>query len=221
VGYAHFRVWLAVYDRLVGPALAMSLDDGIPSGRAMLASLKTTVQEAWHVALLIPDIDARFRKGLKGGSWPFSVIHETCEGYGWHDPWLKECPSPAEISEMEVVMEWMVWLRQRQNGDVDLKRIIGWAIGVPMYILASRERRSVRTIQNRIDRSLAEILNKFLDIQMNIVPIDEMELKPGRIRWFSSPTGAQESGETTEAGKVYVSGIGFMFRGKKYRSSYD
>lgn len=199
----------------------MSLDDGIPSGRDMLASLKVTIQEAWHIALLLPDLDARFRKGLNGGSWPFAVVHEACDAYGWHETWLKRSPSPAEISEMEVVMEWMVWLRQRKNGDVDLKRIIGWAIGVPMYILASRERRSVRTIQNRIDRSMAAILNEFLDVRLNIVPIDEMEIKPGRIRWFSSPTGMQESGETTEAGKVYVSGIGLMFRGKKYRSSYD
>ncbi len=122
---------------------------------------------------------------------------------------------------MIVVMEWMVWLRQRPNGDVDLKRIIAWALGVPRYIMAARERRSDETIRTRINRSLADILAEFCDVEVDVEVVDEPELSAGRIRGFTEATGELASGELPEAGKVYIAGLGFMHRGKKYRSSLD
>jgi hypothetical protein len=185
-----------------------------------LAALKITVQAAWRTAAVLPDVDARFRKGL-AGAWPFLVVREAKESYGYNPPWLKETASPKDIESMNVVMEWMVWLRQRQNGDVDLKRIIAWAIGVPWYIMAARERRSDETIRNRINRSLADILKEFEAVELNIEVVDEPELSPGRMRGFGEPHGELESGELPDAGKVYIAGLGFMFRGRKYRSSLD
>jgi hypothetical protein len=185
-----------------------------------LTALKITVQAAWRTAAVLPDVDARFRKGL-AGAWPFLVVREAQESYGYNPPWLKETASPKDIESMTVVMEWMVWLRQRRNGDVDLKRIIAWAIGVPWYIMAARERRSDETIRNRINRSLADILKEFEAIDLNIGIIDEPELSPGRMRGFGEPRGILEGGELPDAGKVYIAGLGFMFRGKKYRSTRD
>ena len=190
------------------------------NAKAQLSALKDEVKKAWHTAALLPDIAKRFR-GHLCGAWLFPIVREWGD---YKETWLKEVPTPEDISIMEVVMEWMVWLRLQPNGDVALKRIIGWAVGVPWHVLAARERRSERTIQNRIDRSLAAILKEFMATSVDIESIDEPELSPGRMRGFMAPLEDGESHEPPAEvmqGKVFIAGIGFMFRGKKYRSSYD
>jgi hypothetical protein len=53
----------------------------------------------------------------------------------------------------EAVMLWIDRLRASQ-GDDAAKRVLAWAIGTSLTIIAYHERIGERTIQNRIDQSL-------------------------------------------------------------------
>jgi hypothetical protein len=133
-------------------------------GRRMLNSLKQAVRDAWLVFARLPDVDARFRMGLRSG-WTLPVVNAASDAYGYASASARdEYPSPRDISRMEIVMEWLAWLR-REEGDLALRRVIGWARGTPLYVLAHGERRCTRTIENRIDRSMAAILREFLAVK--------------------------------------------------------
>jgi hypothetical protein len=183
-------------------------------GRRCFAEVKAKVRNAWIVFARLPDSDARFRQGLRGG-WIFPVVRDPGESYGWQPPWLKAVSTPKEISEMETVMEWMAWLR-RFEGDVALRRVMGWAAGMPMLVLASREQCSARTIANRINRSLAKIMLEFLSVVAVIDPMgdDKPKKRRQRITSFTQPPARSSgSGPSTadapdflEPGKVYVGG---------------
>ena len=120
-------------------------------------------------------------------------------------------------------MEWLAWLR-REEGDLALKRVIGWARGTPMYVLAHRERRCTRTIMNRIDRSMAAILREFLAVRIDIPVVDEAPAVLPRITGFTSFTERPRAADVpseVEPGRVYIAGIGFMYRGVRYESALD
>jgi hypothetical protein len=89
-----------------------------------------------------------------------------------------------DVSRMEIVMEWLAWLR-REEGDLALRRVIGWARGTPLYVLAHGERRCTRTIENRIDHSMAAILREFLAVKIAIPVVDEMPAVLPRITSFT------------------------------------
>jgi hypothetical protein len=59
--------------------------------------------------------------------------------------------------EVAIVFEWLDRIR-RVDGDLAVRRIIGWAAHTPMRVLGKRELCSGRTVANRIDRSLAKLL---------------------------------------------------------------
>jgi hypothetical protein len=96
-----------------------------------------------------------------------------------------------DISHMEIVMEWLAWLR-REEGDLALRRVIGWARGTPLYVLAHRERRCTRTIENRIDRSMAAILSEFLAVRIAIPVVDEAPAVLPRITSFTDRPSAAD-----------------------------
>ena len=189
--------------------------------RQMLAALKQEVRDAWLVFARLPDVDARFRMGLRSG-WTLPVVSAASDAYGYSDASARaEYPSPRDISRMEIVMGWLAWLR-REEGDLALKRIIGWARGTPLYVLAHRERRCTRTIENQIDRSMAAILREFLAVSIDIPVVDEAPAVLPRITGFTAarPSAADVPSEV-EPGKVYIAGIGFMYRGAQYKSALD
>jgi hypothetical protein len=55
--------------------------------------------------------------------------------------------------QAEAVMLWIAWLK-RTEGDQAAKRLLAWAIGTSLTIIAYHERIGERTVQNRIYRSL-------------------------------------------------------------------
>ena len=190
-------------------------------GRRMLDSLKQAVRDAWLIFARLPDVDARFRMGLRSG-WTLPVVNAASDAYGYSDARARAgYPSPLDISRMEIVMEWLAWLR-REEGDLALKRVIGWARGTPLYVLAHRERRCPRTIENRIDRSMAAILREFLAVRIDIPVVDEAPAVLPRITGFTAdrPSAVDVPSEV-EPGKVYIAGIGFMYRGVRYKSALD
>jgi hypothetical protein len=62
--------------------------------------------------------------------------------------------------QAEAVMQWVDWLRASQ-GDDAAKRVLSWAIGTSLTIIAYHERIGERTIQNRIDQSLDSMRREF------------------------------------------------------------
>jgi hypothetical protein len=193
-----------------------------------LEQLKITVKNAWITLSMLPDPDARFRRAF-GRSWTLPIVHDPNLAYGSIPASWLGTPSAHEITLMEATFEWLVWLRCQEppdGGEYSIKRISAWALGQPVWKIAQRERCSERTIHNRIDRSIAKISAKFKNVEVEIEQIEESEPRPDRIRGFNPPLEPDQSGTTAEPGKVFISGgesgVGFfMFRGEKYKSSYD
>jgi hypothetical protein len=187
-----------------------------------LEQLKSTIKQAWITLSMLPDPDARFRQAL-GSSWTLPTFRSIKDGDYPCENYTKLIPSPHEISTMEAVFEWLAWLKligPPYGGEYAIKRIAAWALGSPIWRLAQRERCSERTIHNRIDMSIAKISGKFKDMEVEIKPIDETEPRPARIRGFTEKPEIGGAG-SLEPGRVYVEGVGFMFRGEAYRSAYD
>ena len=194
-----------------------------PDERERLTKLKDTFARGVLVHTQMPDDEARFRLGLHAG-WALPVVREPGE-YGRHPPWLKAVASPEEVTEMETVMVWLAWLRRRPDEGVPaVRRIIGWATGIPMSVLGWRERVSARTIDNRIDRSVGKVLREFFAVP---VAVETVEEAPERRRDPNSAEipakGAPEraasfasSPDSLLPGKVFIAGIGMMQHGKPY-----
>jgi hypothetical protein len=196
--------------------------------KRLLAELKIKVRNAWLVLERLPDLDARFRRGLSGGGWCLTVVR------GWQaiessdDTFATDkirtrppTPSPHEITEAEGIMSWMVWLRQKE-GRAAVNRIIAWARGAPWCNMSAREGCSDRTVKNRLDRSMAAVMLEFRDEKLDIPVVDEPALS-GDWR-FKLPLGKRQhecggSGGEVMPGKCFIGGQGFRFHGKAYDSA--
>jgi hypothetical protein len=73
-----------------------------------LEKLKLTIREAWLTLAMLPDPDARFRRAL-GGGWVLKIVQDQRDAYGSTPASWRGTPSPAEISMMEVVFDWLSW----------------------------------------------------------------------------------------------------------------
>lgn len=203
-----------------------------------LEQLKLTIRDAWRTLAMLPDPDARFRRAF-GGGWVLPVVQDARDAYGACDANVRFTPSPKEISTMEDVFGWLMWLRQQGPrkkydyevvGEYAIKRIAVWGGGASIWKIAQREHCSERTIHRRLDRSITMIGVQFRDQIAKIIPmfnvdevrlgaINEPELRRGRIRGYGEKATADLPGNL-EPGRVYVEGQ-MMFRGEKYRSALD
>ena len=116
---------------------------------------------------------------------------------------------------MEIVMYWMAWLR-RSEGELALKRIIGWSMGVPSWQMARREGCSEHTIANRIDRSLNAVLKAFGDIDAVPPLVEEAPQPVERLRSHREERPTAPQAGTLQPGKLWIDGIGWMFEGKRW-----
>jgi len=179
----------------------------------MLASLREVVRRAWQTLAVLRDPDLHF---FRRGGWLFSVVHDADQAYGYSSAQTRAFqPTNEDVSRMEIVMRWMAWLR-RTEGELALKRIIGWSMGVPLWRMARRESCSERTITNRIDRSLNAVLKAFGDMDAAPAVIEEPQHHGPRLRGHVAerPTGMQAG--MLEPGKVWIDGIGWMFKGRPW-----
>src|SRR3990167_2078135 len=180
---------------------------------AWITTLGDVVKRAIHTLWALKDPDARYLSA--GSAWLFPVTsddQEVWQMYGsrkW--PFI---PLPEDVSRMERVAVWLAWLR-REHTDQALRRLIGWSLAVPTWVLAKREGCTERTILNRIDRSLAAILDHFGGIAIEIEAIDELG-KPGRYFVKDRPE-AIKTGVIETSPLTYVHGKGQMQNGKLKR----
>jgi hypothetical protein len=188
-----------------------------------LEQLKLTIRNAWLTLRMLPDPDARFRRAF-GSAWTLPVVQEARDAYGATPASWLGTPTAHEISEMETVFDWLLWLLKVEGdvtGKISIRRIAAWSMGQPVWKMAQRERCSEKTIHNRIDRSIAKISGQFKSLPVKMEVVDEAEQAPERIRGFAPVPERPVAGTLAEPGKVYIGGEGFRIHGEKYRSSYD
>lgn len=178
--------------------------------KVLIASLREAICRAIHTLWALRDPDHRYL--AKGSAWLFDIKSEWIN-YGQRK-WPYE-PLPKDISRMEIAAVWLAWLRRTQGED-SLRRIIGYALGVPTWKLAWREKCTERTILYRMERSYAAILAEYGDIRVELDPVDEKAR--GRGRWFivEKPAGASVG---THSGHplAYVHGVGQVQNGRVVR----
>lgn len=196
--------------------------DDVQESKKLLSALRSMVSRAWQTMAQARDPDGRFL-GM-AGSWPFAVVHDFNEAYGYSSAKVRRfTPTAKDVSDAELVMTWMAWLR-REEGDDAIRRIMAWSLGVPTWMLGQRERCSERTILNRIDRSLARVLAQFMAADPEIETVEELDsAKPTIVgtapepRALELPPGMSVVAISgIEPGKVFITGLGYMFRGKPW-----
>jgi hypothetical protein len=130
------------------------------SAHHMLAPLKDAIRHGVLVMLATGDVDRRYRGPLRS-TWSIATVDDPGLAYAYNEiKTPRIVPSPRDITRAEIVDSWLVWLRATE-GKRAVHRVFHWARGVPTWQQAQRENCSGRTIPNRIDRSMAAILDEF------------------------------------------------------------
>lgn len=183
------------------------------------AELVEAMREIIRVAIItlaaLRDPDRRF---MGYASLPQNVIHDVREAYGYSSATVREfIPSAFHISQMEVVLPWLAWVR-REEGERAIRRIIGWAMGASIWRLGYREECSERTIHNRIDRSVCAIIRKFAGANIEVERVNEPYKGANYAMVFERPTGTEAP---VLIQKVYVGGMGMMKGSKRLRTAIE
>lgn len=118
---------------------------------------------------------------------------------------------------MEFFSGWLAWLR-RQEGEMALRRIIGWSMGAALWRLGQREGCSGDTIMNRINRSIAAMISHFAGANIEIEIVDEPY--KGAVYAAIVEKAPGPHGECVLM-KVYISDYGFMKGGRKISTAMD
>lgn len=186
-------------------------DNTIPS--ELFAAMREIIRYAIMTLAAQRDPDARY---LGLSQMPVHVVHDLQEAYGYSSASVRKFkPTPHDIDQMWVVMPWLVWIRKFE-GDLACRRLIGWAMGAPLWRLGQREHCSDRTIMNRIDRSIAAIIHQFANVNIPVEKIDEPYKGTHYAIVHERPEGPH--GQVVIK-KVYVGGLGYMKNGKRVSDS--
>lgn len=195
------------------PSLAET-QEGVPA--QLLAAMREIVRYAVMTLAALRDPDARY---LSWSSMPVNVVHDIQEAYGYSSTWVREfAPTSGDISQMEVVMPWLAWVR-REEGETAVRRILAWSMGVALWRLGQREKCSDRTITNRIDRSISAIIRRFASVHIQVEPIEEPFKGVNYSFSYEKPPGPH--GGEVQVQKVYVADRGFWHRGRKWNDGRD
>ncbi|MGL3214095.1 DUF6362 family protein [Bradyrhizobium sp. BR 1433] len=90
--------------------------------------------------------------------------------HGYNETRVRIVPTAREIAQAETVADWLAWLGHHHGG---VPRLVAWANDEPIWRMAERERCSERTIHNRIDKSVALILEHFGGVEHGVETIEE------------------------------------------------
>jgi hypothetical protein len=176
------------------------------------SDLKAVLKRSIIVLDALGDSELRFR--TVGQVWN-RAIDDAGMAYGYSEARVRFIPTAREIAQADVVADWMSWLGRHQGGD-NVRRLVSWAHDDPIWRIAERERCSVRTIHNRLDRSVAAILKEFGGIDLGLPVINERPEKAHPPNFMTQrPAPPDKSGLVEQHGKVFIDGLGFMFRGKR------
>lgn len=182
----------------------------------LIYCLREIVRRSVMTLAALRDPDRRY---VGWSTLPANIVHDVRDAYGWSSASVRGfAPSPHEVGQMEVVLPWLAWVR-REESDAACRRILGWAMGAPVWRLAQREGCSERTIHNRIDRSVVAIIRRFVGVEIEIEAIDEPWKGAPFAMVYDFPAGPH--GGEVQIRKVYVGGIGFVKGGKRIRTGQE
>jgi hypothetical protein len=187
------------------------------SSRTMLAALKAAIRNGVLVMQAMDDLDYKYRRPLSS-TWRISAPDDPNTAYAYTELKLRFVPSPRDITRAEIVDSWLVWLHTAE-GKRGTHRIFHWARGAPQWLLAQREHCSERTIVNRIDRSMAKILDEFLETEIEVGHVEEPAEDP--VRAFHGAHTSEFEGSVEKHGKVWIDGCGFMRDGRRVRDGRE
>jgi hypothetical protein len=182
----------------------------------LLIAMREIVRYAVMTLNALRDPDARY---LGWSRLPQPLIRDVAEAYGYSSAAVRRFhPTPQEVAQMEVVLPWLAWLR-REEGEVAVRRILAWALGVTLWRLGQREDCSDRTILNRIDRSVAKIIRRFAGPDIPVEIIEEpFKGAVYAMIWEKSPGPVM--GEVTLM-RIYVGGKGMWKAGRWLRNGTE
>lgn len=180
-----------------------------------LAAVRELIRYAIMTLSALKDPD---RKYLGMAQMPTNVLHDIQEAYGYSSVSVRSFqPTAQDITQMEFFAGWLAWLR-RNESEMALRRIIGWSMGAALWRLGQREGCSGDTIMNRINRSIAAMVQHFAKTKITVEIVDEPykgAVYASVIEKVSGPHG-----ECIEM-KVYISDYGFMKGGRKITTALD
>jgi Domain of unknown function (DUF6362) len=178
----------------------------------LLAAMREIIRYAVMTLNAVRDPDAHYRGWAK---LPTTIVRDIADAYGYSTPWVRRfSPTPRDVQQMEAVMPWLAWLR-REEGQVAIRRIIAWSLGVSLWRIGQREECSDQTILNRIDRSVARIIKNFTNADIPIEYIEEPYQGVVYAMIFEKPPGPV-TGEITLM-RIYVGGKGIWKAGRYLR----
>jgi hypothetical protein len=174
------------------------------------SALKGVIKRAIIVLDALGDSDDRFQ--TVGQVWR-RAIDDAGMAYGYSEAKVRFIPTAHEIAQAETVADWLSWLGQHHGG---VSRLVSWAHDTPIWRMAEKEGCSVRTIHNRIDRSVAAILKEFGGLALDIPEINEKpEPAHGAVFMTQRPAAPAHAGIQPPHGKVWIDGMGFMKDGRR------
>jgi len=178
----------------------------------LIQALREIIRRAVLTLVAVRDPDSRYRGMAK---LPVNVVHDVTQAYGYVSASMRFVPSAYEIDQMEVVLPWLAWLRHGLGDDQACKRILAWSMGSPVWRIAQREQCSERTILNRMDRSICEIIQKFVGVDMEVERIEEPYKSTPYALVFEKAPGPH--GGEVKIKRVYIGGLGFMKGSRRMR----
>jgi hypothetical protein len=187
------------------------------SSRVMLHALKEAIRQGVLVMQALDDPDYKYRRPLTS-TWRISAPDDPNTAYAYTELRLRFVPSPRDITRAEIVDSWLVWLHGVE-GRRGTHRVFHWARGAPQWLQAQRENCSERTIVNRIDRSMAEILAEFLCTEVEVGHVEEPAEQP--VRSFHGEHVSEFEGSVEKHGKCWIDGVGFMRDGRRLRDGRE
>lgn len=175
------------------------------------AALKSVIKRAIIVLDALGDSEMRFQS--TGQVWG-RAIDDAAMAYGYGEARVRFIPTAREIAQADIVADWLTWLGMHGGGGV--KRLVSWAHDDPIWRIAERERCSVRTIHNRIDRSVAAILKEFGGLDVDLPVIEEKPDQAHPPNFVTErPLIADAGARIDQHGKVWIDGVGFMKGGRR------
>lgn len=181
--------------------------EAMTDAKTMLVALKEAIRRAIVVLNALRSSDARY---LALGSVWAGVGDDPALAYGYGETVVRVQPTAREISQAEIVSEWLTWLGARDSTAV--KRLGRWARGTQVWLIADLERCSPKTVVNRIDRSVAAILKEFGGLDAEVPVIEEPHLRRPYRLGFSAQDAVITEPSGVPAGHVYIGGVGLMRR---------
>lgn len=176
-------------------------------------AFKEIVRRAIMTLLALKDPDRRWQSMSDG--WLLSTVRDAREAYGYSE--YRWEPSAHDISQMEVVAGWLAWLR-RTEGEGALRRIIAWTLAVPWWKLGQRERCSERTVRNRLDRSMASMVQRFASVDLSVEEVEDSKVATPYAMVLEKPS---DTDGPVVLRKIYIYDQGFMIGSRKWRDGRE